>query len=252
VATLSSAGVKLCDVMSSSEPPPLPRWTSAEESALELCRRTADEEQRGALLFSATGEEVDRRASILFAFAQDALRWTNQNDGGARSVLLQVRCLQDLAFDVVTARSGSRRRAKQLQLEASGDDPLTVCVGDFGAMRLPDLRITLDPRGELEDYRIPTIDWNTAGTGCGAICADSTGLQRPTRPRKWCSKCRKASSSRTSARITKIVQAWGPRQCDVCGTPFTPTRSDRWRCDRCLAGHRRSAGRKRHIAQPSS
>jgi len=247
VATLSSTGVKLCDVMSSSEAPPQPRWTSAEESARELCRRIADEDRRG-ILFSASLEEVDESAGVLFVFVQDALRRAKQNGGAARSVLLQVRSLQDLAFDVVTARSGSQRRAKQLQLEASDDDPLTVCVGDFTAIRLPDLRITLDPRGELEDYRIPTIDWNTAGSGCGAICADSSSLSRR---RKWCETCRKRSSSRASSRITTIVRAWGPRECGVCGAPFTPTRPDRWRCDRCLAGHR-SAGRKRRIAQPSS
>src|SRR5205809_663600 len=105
--------------MPASEPPPQPRWTSAEESAHEVCRRIADEDRRG-VLFSASLEEADESASVLFAFAQDALRWTNQNGGGARSVLLQVRWLQDLAFDVVTARSGSRRHAKQLQLDASG------------------------------------------------------------------------------------------------------------------------------------
>src|SRR6266550_1211294 len=143
-----------------------PRWTSAEESARELCRRAIDEDQRGAF-FTATGEEVDRSASILFAFAQQALCWAKQNESGcSRPVLLQIRHLQDLAFDVVRARSGSRRRAKQLQLEASGDKPLTVCVGSFAATRLPDLRIALDPRGELEDYRIPRIDWNTEGSGC--------------------------------------------------------------------------------------
>jgi hypothetical protein len=249
VAAVSSAGVKLCDVMPSSEPPPLPRWTSAEESALDLCRRVVDEDQRGAL-FSTTGEEVDRSARILFAFAQDALRWSKQNGHDARNVLLQLRGLQYLAFEAATARSGTRRRAKQLQLEASDGDPLTVCVGDFGATRLPDLRITLDPRGKLEDYRIPTIDWNTTGTGCGAICPDSTGLQRPAPPRKWCASCTSRSSSRSSARISQIVQVWGPRECE-CGASFTPTRPNRVRCDDCLAGHR-SAGRTRRIVQPSS
>lgn len=241
MATLSSAGVKLCDVMPSSEPPQQPRWTSAEESAHEVCRCIADEDRRG-VLFSVSLEEADESASVLFAFAQDALRWAKHNGYASRSALLRVRGLQDLAFAVVKARSGSPRRAKQLQLEASNNGPLTVCVGDL-ATRLPDLRDRLDPRGELEEYRIPTIDWNS---GCGAICADSTSLSRR---RKWCETCRKRSSSRSSARITKIVQAWGPREC-VCGSSFTPTRPNRVRCDRCLAGHR-SVGRKRRIAQPS-
>jgi hypothetical protein len=225
-----------------------PRWTSAEESAHQVCRRIADEDRRG-VLFSASLEEVDESASVLFAFAQDALRWAKHNGYASRSALLRVRGLQDLAFAVVLAESGSRRRAKQLQLEASCRDPLTVCVGDFGARRLPDLRITLDPRGLLEDYRIPRIDWNTTGSGCGEICPDSTGLQRPSQ-RRWCEACRKRSSSRASARLSEIVQAWGPRECG-CGASFTPTRPNRVRCDDCLAGHR-SAVRNRRIVQPSS
>jgi hypothetical protein len=241
VATLSSTGVKLCDVMPASEPPPQPRWTSAEESAHEVCRRIADEIRR-EVEFSASLEEVDESANVLFAFAQDALRWAKHNGYASRSALLRVRGLQDLAFAAVLAKSGSRR-AKQLQLEASGGDPLTVCVGDL-ATRLSDLRDVLDPRGELEEYRIPTIYWNS---GCGAICADSSSLSRR---RKWCETCRKRSSSRNGRRVSEIVRAWGPREC-ACGSSFTPTRPQRVRCDRCLDGHL-SADRSRRIVQPSS
>src|SRR5437867_1328424 len=102
--------------MPASEPPPQLRWTSAEESAHEVCRRIADEDRRG-VLFSASLEEADESASVLFAFAQDALRWSKQNDYDSRLVLLQLRRLQDLAFAAVSARSGSRRHAKQLQLD---------------------------------------------------------------------------------------------------------------------------------------
>jgi hypothetical protein len=228
-----------------------PSWTSAEESALDLCRRIADEENRG-LRFSASAADVDRSARILFGFAQDALRWSEQNGYGMRHVLFEIRALQDLAFGVVTAASpGGRRRAKQLQIEASAGKPLTVCIGELGVSRLPDLRIVLDPLGRLEDYRIPKIDWNRAGNGCGAICNDSTGLQRVSAPRKWCEKCSAASSSRADRRIASIVRAWGNRECIVCGSAFTPTRRDRWRCDDCLAS-RRSAPRSRCSAPPSS
>jgi hypothetical protein len=202
--------------------------------------------------FSASIEEIDQSAATLFAFVQSALCWMKENGYRSRNVLSQIRALQDLAFAVVMARSGSRRRAKQVQLEACAGNPLTVCVGELGLKRLSDLRDVLDPHGEYEEHVIPIIDWQAAGgSGCFAICADGEGLQRPSTPRKWCEKCRKASSSRTARRIKEIVQIWGERRCAVCGASFMPTRVDRWRCDRCLAG-RRSRSRKHRIAQRSS
>lgn len=249
MATLSSAGVKLCDVMPSSEPPQQPRWTSAEESALDLCRRAADEEERGAVFRT----EVDESARVLFAFAQAALRWSKNSVWPvSRRQLLEVRQIQELAFAVVAARPGGRRRAKELQLEVSVGGPLTVCLGErLGPRPLPDLRDVLDLHGRYEEHLIPNIDWNTLGGGCGVIFADGVGLQRPAPPRKWCDDCRKASSStRAERRISEILRLWGPREC-TCGASFTPTRPNRVRCDGCLAGHR-SAGHNRRIGQPSS
>lgn len=234
-------------------PLPQPLWTSAEKSALDVCRRIADEERRELLHFSASLDEVERSAGILFAFAQEALLWMQQYGYGARQVLLQIRALQDLAFEVVAVSSGSRLRAKKLQIKSSGGDPLTVCVGEFKPRhRLPDhLRDVLDPHGEFEEHLIPGIEWQHTFSGCFAICPDGKGLQRPSPPRKWCEKCRKASSSRGDRWIAELVQGWGPRTCPACGTAFMPTRPDRWRCDSCLTRHR-SVRRNGCSAPPSS
>ena len=198
------------------------------------CRRGAG----GVLRFSLGIDDLAVSASTLFSFAQSALLWMREYDYRSRSVLLQIRATQDLAFEAAAARSTSRW-AKHLQLEASAGEPLTVCVGEFGLRPLPDLRDVLDPHGDYPEHLIPTIDWNARlGTGCFAICADGTGLQRPSPPRRWCDSCRKSSSSRTAQRVTEVVQRWGERRCVVCRASFAPTRPDRWRCDDCLAGHR--------------
>lgn len=243
--------------------------TSAEKSALEVCVRVRDEEERGALP-SVAAPDVDRAAGVLLAFAQEALHGLQAHGYGAADerFLLELWRVQALAFGAAGARCpGGRKRAKELQLKAGHGKPLTVCVGDLMPKRLPDLRDVLDPKGELEEYRIPTIDWNTRGSGCGVIFPDSTGLRRPSLA-IWCVACREGSTARTEARITSITKAverspsfvaWAdgrrvrvwPRTCSVCGAPFKTSRANRWRCDPCLTG-RRSARRSRRTAPLSS
>ena len=126
--------------------------------------------------------------------------------------LVQIWKLQVLAFDAVALTCpGAGSRAKALQLEAGEGEPLTVCVGDLSPRRLPDLRDVLDPAGELEEYKIPTIAWNTLGSGCLTIFADSKGLHR----RRLRSGVRRAGararrdrtpSSRASRRHTSMAR----------------------------------------------
>jgi hypothetical protein len=243
--------------------------TSPEKSALEACVRLLDEERRG-VRFSVSIRDVDHAAGALFAFVQQALHWLQAHGYGARDeqFLIELWRLQALAFDAAGARCpGGRRRAKELQLEAGHGEPLTACVGALTPERLPDLRDVLDPNGELEEYVIPTIIWNTRGSGCMAICPDSTGTRRPGL-RRWCQTCCNSSSARLEAQIMSIkknfegspsslvwvegqrVRVW-PRTCSVCGFRFKTTRANRWRCDSCLTG-RRSVPRTRSSAPPSS
>ena len=216
----------------------------------------AEEEKRGAVP-SVTAAAVDRAAGVLFAFVQEPLHWLQAHSCDARHerFLIELWKVQALVFDAAAARCpGARQRAKALQLEAGHGQPLTVCVGDLYPKRLPDLRDLLDPEGELEEYKIPTIAWNSRGSGCLAICPDSTGLRRPSLA-KWCPECRNASTARLEAQLTSImkeyagspsfltwaggerVRVW-PRTCLVCGARFKTTRANRWRCDDCLTGHR--------------
>jgi hypothetical protein len=217
--------------------------------------------------------DVDHAAGVLFAFVQEKLRWLRDHGCDARHerFLIELWRVQALAFDAVAVRRpGARRHAKELQLEAGHDEPLTVCVGDLNPKRLPDrlptsmasrlpggvrsLEDLLDPKSELEPYRIPTIDWNDRGSGCMAICPDSTGLRRPSLA-KWCAECRNAGSARLEAQLTSIAKAFAgspstlewvdgrrvrvwPRTCPICGARFRTTRANRWRCDDCLTAHR--------------
>jgi hypothetical protein len=120
---------------------------------------------------------------------------------------------------------------------------------------LPDLRDVLDPLGELEPHKIPTISWNTKGSGCGAICADSTGTRRASFSR-LCKSCRDSGTARLDAKVTALrksfvdgspsspiwvdgrrVRVW-PRTCSVCRKPFRTARANKYCCDPCQASHR--------------
>jgi hypothetical protein len=229
---------------------------SAEKSALEICVRVLEEETEGALP-TVSVPDVDRAARAVFVFVQEALIWLREHgcDAGHERSLIDLWKVQALAFDAAAARCpGARQRAKALQIEAGRGQPLTVCVGDLTPKRLPDLRDWLDPAGELEEYKIPTIDWNNRGSGCLSICPDSTGMRRPSLA-KWCAECRNASTARLAAQLTSIAKAFAgspsfmtwvdgrrvrvwPRTCTVCGAPFKTSRANQRRCDECRIGHR--------------
>jgi hypothetical protein len=257
----------------------LPTLSSAEKSALEVCSTELEQRRaRADALLAGTQAgpsrvataDVDEAARLLFDFTQEALRWFRQHGHGAREerFLIELWRLQSLAFNSVAARRpGARRRAKELQLQAGHGEPLTVCVGELTPKPLPDLRDMLDPEGELEEYRIPTIAWNTRGNGCGAICRDSVGLRRPDL-RRWCQDCNGSTTARRDAMLTSISKAYAgspsylawadgrrvrvwPRSCSVCGDPFKTDRANRERCDSCLAGHR-AARRNGGSAPPSN
>lgn len=208
------------------------------------------------------------------------------------SLVIELWKTQNIAFEAIAARCpGGRARAKELQLEAGHGAPLTVCVGDLTPKLLPDrlprsmtsrlpanvrsLADLLDPTGEIElnedghPYKVPTISWNSRGSGCMVICPDSTGTGRPAL-RRWCQTCSKSSSARLEAQITSMkkgfvegsvwrfawvdgrrVRVW-PRTCSACGRRFTTDSANQQRCGDCFAAHRRSAPRSPSSAPPSS
>jgi len=231
---------------------PLSRhFSSAEKSAQALCELAVKD--------GGAAGGVEKAATQLFAFAQEVFRYSSlvqRITSGHEVCLVDAWKLQELAFNAVAYRcSGGRLRAKTVQLEIAGGTPLTVCVGDLTPKRLPDLRDQLDPGGELDESKIPTITWNTRGNGCLAICPDSAGLRRPAL-RSWCPTCMGASTSRRDALITRITKAYveestsyvtfiegrrvtvWPRRCSTCQTLFKTTRANRRRCDLCHAAHR--------------
>jgi hypothetical protein len=231
-----------------------------------------DEERRGAIsrVTAAEGEEA---AAALFGFAQEHLRWFRSNGYRVRDekALVELWRVQAIAFEVAAAKClGGRRRAKELQIDAARGEPLTVCVGDLAPKQLParlppsmaaglppsvrTLADLLDPAGELEPHKIPTIDWNIHGSGCLAICAESLGLRRPS-IRRWCVDCAKLTSARVEARINAIAKNFEAPSVAVvangrrtrewvrtcgCGKLFKTARPNRLRCDRCRAHHRSS------------
>jgi predicted Zn-ribbon and HTH transcriptional regulator len=253
-----------------------------------------EEEQEGKRI-TASPAEVDHGAGVLFVFVQQTLRWLREHDHGFgfgnERLVIDLWKAQNVAFEAVAARCpGGRRRAKQLQLEAGHGAPLTVCVGDLTPKPLPDrlprsmtsrlpanvrsLADLLDPEGELElneegdPYKVPTISWNTLGSGCKLICPDSTGTRRPGL-RRWCQTCGKSSSSRLEAQLTSIQKSFGgspshmlwvggrrvrvwPRRCSSCGRTFKTDRVNQRRCGDCFAAHRGSAPRSHSSAPPSS
>jgi hypothetical protein len=235
--------------------------TSPEKSALDLAMRAVQDEREGKLFPAVAAEDGDRAVEILFAFAQEALRWLARSGQvlSKDKLLPELWRVQSLAFAAGAARCyRGRSRAKQLQLKVSLGEPLTVCVGELTPQRLPDLRDVLDPNCDVEEYRIPTVAFNTLGTGCLAICCDSTGLRRPAL-RKWCQECEKKTTSITTARLTSIRKAWegSPssiewdgdrrrrvwvRRCSVCETSYRTLRANQIRCTRCSAGHRTFLG----------
>ena len=241
---------------------------SAEKSAQEfldcvpwaasVCLTTVREELAGSIGFTAKAADVERAAAPLFTLVQGSLAWMREFGYGqqAERSLLGLFWVQCLAIEAVAAVCpGARRKAKLLQLQAADGEPLTVCVGDLKPTPLPDLRDVLDPFGELEPHKIPTIAWNTKGSGCGSICEDSTGTRRASFSR-LCKHCRNSGSARLDAKVTAMrksfleaspsgltwvdgrrVRVW-PRTCSVCGAPFRTARANRYCCDPCQASHR--------------
>jgi hypothetical protein len=213
---------------------------------------SAIHQERSGQTFTVAPHELEQGASVLFGLVQDSLYWMREFGYGrqAERSLIELWTLQQLVVEAVAAVCpGGRRTAKRLQIDAAGDTPLTVCVGYLSPTRLPDLRDVLDPNGDFEEYKIPTIAWNTRGSGCLRICAESTGMRRPDF-RRWCEGCGSRSTWREQARLAAIEGNWKgspsyltwsegrrfrvwPRTCARCGKPFKSTVAQRRVCHAC-------------------
>ena len=222
----------------------------------DICAAAVTQDRAGSCFLSVTAEEVELGSSTLFAVVQESLGWLREFGYGATEErgLIQLWTLQQLAVEAVVAVCpGPRRAAKRLQMKAAPQEALTVCVGELTPKRLPDLRNVLDPQSEFDEDTIPTIAWNTRGSGCMAICADSTGVRRPDF-RQWCAECASKTTWRERARIAHIkgnwrgpdvshsawrdghrIQVW-PRTCSSCGKPFRSAEGQRRRCYDCWPG----------------
>jgi hypothetical protein len=158
-----------------------------------------------------------------------------------------------------------RKRAKELQLEASGDRPLTVCLGRR-LRRLPELRQHVPAFIEkYEDGVEPsTTDVIDGPDGCMRVVADSPSLRPPAFAR-YCPDCQDRSSEIRRKRLRRIKLSWSGTfltnmrtldgkpiyrrpACSGCGDPFDTPNSRETRCRACIDGHRgptRTAARSR-------
>jgi hypothetical protein len=239
----------------------------AEESAQEflecvpwaasVCLTTVREDRKGSVP-TTKAAQVKPAAELLFTLVQNSLALMRDFGYGqeAERSLLGLSWVQSLAVEAVAAICpGSRLTAKLLQLQVAAPEPLTVCVGDLKPTRLPDLRDELDPLGELEEHKIPTLAWNSKGSGCGSIFADCTGTRRPSFS-GLCKQCRGSGTARREAYVTALrhafvegspsgtvwidgrrVRVW-PRRCSVCARPFMTDRANRYCCELCQPSHR--------------
>jgi hypothetical protein len=195
-----------------------------------------------------TGESHYDIAVVRFALIQETLAAIGEGYALPRVLLPKVWDALQSWHELESSTFGPLQ-AKQAQVEAGRGRPLTICFGKrYPPARLPDLRDVLDPRGEVPEYLIPTIDWRAgrrkegAGDGCGKVFTDSVTASRPVFAR-YCSVCREKSEDRRQAESrARIVATWEGRfavaggwrlACSGCGERFFATAPQQRRCDRC-------------------
>jgi len=189
-----------------------------------------------------TGESQYDIAVVRFALIQETLAAIGE--GYALPRVLRPKVWDALqSWHALESSTFGPLEAKQAQVEAGRGRPLTICFGKrYPPARLPDLRDVLDPRGEVPEYLIPTIDWGLDGDGCGKVFTDSVTASRPVFAR-YCFVCREKSEDRRQGEIrARSVAAWEGRfavaggwrlGCSGCGERFVATAPQQRRCDRC-------------------
>jgi hypothetical protein len=129
--------------------------------------------------------------------------------GGPGTVIGDVRYARGLcdaqwqAHSAVVAKTGRRKRAKEIQKEAAnGRPPLTVCCGRQ-LRRLPEEVLRYNAPDLLEHYGENIVPLGS-GDGCWTIIIDST-KERP--PKKYCDRCARKAGKTMNAGLAKNALA---------------------------------------------
>jgi hypothetical protein len=103
------------------------------------------------------------------------------------------------AHTAVVAKTGSRKRAKDLQQRAAGEhEPLTVCVGYV--LREFSTKVLLDNAPDLLGCYVPL----GYGDGCGRVIVDSP---EPRAPKRYCDRCAARAGRTLNAGLAKRALA---------------------------------------------
>lgn len=188
----------------------------------------------------ATPSEVTRAAFAVFGAANAELKLRGDGFGPRlsreRTDLFKIWSALHQAQRAAASADGSAKpgRAKRLQLDTSGGEPLTVCVGWL-------LRDGLAHRGD----------------GCGVVFGDSKSLKRP-RFARYCPDCRTRKFER-ELDARRRARQWGRPSAPlpdgsflffatcVCGRSFKTLDVRQTRCWKCHAEHRALPTRGRAV-----
>jgi hypothetical protein len=176
-------------------------------------------------------EKVHAAVGEVFAFIQRELALIGKGERLEGKLKEALWVAQSDAAKAFRLSVGTAGEAKRLQAAAAGGTPLTVCVGRR-LRRLPqDIGDQLDPLGEVEEYRIPTLTWIRNGDGCGIVMPD----EDRSRFRWYCNRCRKRTSELKDKAIRNVIAGWEVRRFRIVGRDQLGNRVDGWkvRCDKC-------------------
>jgi hypothetical protein len=208
------------------------RWETLAYPSLELVRLELRlccdfNLRRGDGVVVATDAELDRAARLVFAAVQREL---DRRGVGFRP---RVHTDRTALFKIWRAADQARRvngwrpaKAKQLQLEATGGQPLAVCIG----------RLFRDG-----------LSHSQRGDGCGAVFLDSTSLKPPKFasycPECWQRKFVRELDARRRARYRGSQAVPLPdgsylyfAKCR-CGQVFKTDDVRQYRCENCRIAH---------------
>jgi len=225
------------------------------EKALEICRVKAWHVSRPEIAQDlepapASPDQVEEAAAVVFRELQARLPQEGETFINAQErrwwFVHRAQARQALAL---------RSRALMLEIErqACGGPPLTVCVGVLGRPAEevePSADVRSARRRGLPDELKDRLDWigYPGGDGCGRVIRESTR-----RPKRYCDSCRRTATARRRrerARLAALCEGvlpYGRHDEDgrtvfeglcACGSEFSATDLRQRRCESCRAHHK--------------
>jgi hypothetical protein len=224
----------------------VPLLTDQEEQLADLERerlRGERKDARRAIVEEAdslSDQEVERAAFSVMTFVQNELERLGGPDiqlaERERDHVNRLGKALYQAHEAVRVRTGSRARAKELQVEsAPGGIPLSVCRGHM-LRQMPAVRYAVS--GWRQKYGEDDVV-SLRGDGCLTIIEDSRAARKP---RIYCDICNRKGPGLKAHALAKVKEAWkgnlvtntGERNvlCK-CGERFRTHKEKVQRCPRC-------------------